>query len=129
MDPLAIMKAYKGLYKIEESFRVLKTNLSTRPVFHFKERRIRAHFLVCYTALVLQRLLEYQLNQQNIKMSTHEIIKGLKAFEISKFHIKKIDIYTITTQVLESKVNTEIFKLKKSDISKDAIEKYIKNNL
>lgn len=123
MDPIEIMKAYRGLYKIEESFRILKTNLKARPVYHYKERRIRAHFLICYIALVLQRVLEYQLESIGIQLSTHEIINGLKEFEVSQFDIKQMNIFTIKKEVLESKVNTEIFKLSKKDINESSLLK------
>jgi transposase len=66
MEPVAVMKAYRSLYKIEESFRILKTNLEARPVYHFKSRRIRSHFLICYLALVIQRLLEYKISKEGI---------------------------------------------------------------
>lgn len=126
MDPLAIMSAYKGLYKIEESFRVLKTNLEARPVFHFKERRIRAHFLVCYIALVLQRLLEYQIAQQQIKMSTHEIINGLKDYNLTELKVENIDLYLVTNELIESKVNKYLFKLKSKVLNTTSIKTLIK---
>ena len=49
-------------YKIEDCFRVMKTNFSARPVFHQKRERIIAHFMICYTALLIYRLLEKKLD-------------------------------------------------------------------
>lgn len=45
-------------YKIEDCFRVMNTNLSARPVYHHKRDRSIAHFMVCYTALLIYRILE-----------------------------------------------------------------------
>ncbi len=110
MDPVGIMKAYRSLYKIEESFRILKTNLEARPVYHFKSRRIRSHFLVCYLALVIQRVLEYKLSEQNIHLSTHEIINGLSEFIVDEVDYNTDKLYMISEKQLESKINKNIFK-------------------
>ncbi len=111
MDPVAIMKAYRSLYKIEESFRILKTNLEARPVYHFKSRRIRSHFLVCYVALVLQRLLEYKLKKAEIELSTHEIMNGLSGFIIDEIDYKVDKLYMISDKLFESKINRRLLKL------------------
>lgn len=50
-------------YKIEECFRILKTNFSARPIYHHLPKRITAHFMICYTALLIYRLLEIKLNE------------------------------------------------------------------
>jgi transposase len=116
MAPSEIMAAYKSLYKIEESFRILKTNLKARPVYHFKERRIRAHFLICYLTLVLQRILEYQLSEKNIQLSTHEIINGLKNFNLEEIDYKVDKLYFVSGKSLNSKINKELFKIKENVI-------------
>lgn len=56
-----IMDIYRGLWKIEESFKVTKSDLHTRPVFLSREDHIKAHFLICYIALVIARILEKRL--------------------------------------------------------------------
>ena len=53
-----IVEAYRGLSRIEESFRVLKGTMGARPVYVWTEPHIRAHFLVCYVALVIMRLMQ-----------------------------------------------------------------------
>lgn len=114
MHPVEIMKSYRSLYKIEESFRILKTNLEARPVYHFKSRRIRSHFLICYIALVLQRLLEYKLSKLDIKLSTHEIINGLADFELAEIDYKVDKLYMISDKLFKSKINKEIFKFEEN---------------
>ncbi|BEP28556.1 IS1634 family transposase [Helicovermis profundi] len=125
MDPVSIMKAYRSLYKIEESFRILKTNIEARPVYHFKSRRIRSHFLVCYVALVLQRLLEYKLKKVEIKLSTHEIINGLSNFKLAEIDYGIDKLYMISDKLLKSDINKNIFKFKDSITFKDTISKII----
>ena len=53
-----VIEAYRGLSRIEESFRVLKGTMDARPVYVWTEPHIRAHFLVCYVALVIMRLMQ-----------------------------------------------------------------------
>lgn len=53
-----VIEAYRGLARIEESFRVLKGTMDARPVYVWTEPHIRAHFLVCYVALTIMRLMQ-----------------------------------------------------------------------
>ena len=62
VTPQEIVDIYHGLWRIEETFRVTKSTLETRPVFHWTERRIEAHFLICFIALTILRILQYKLN-------------------------------------------------------------------
>ena len=57
-DEGRILDAYRELWRIEESFRVTKSELRTRPVYVWTPDHIEAHFLVCYIALVILRLLQ-----------------------------------------------------------------------
>ena len=49
-----IARYYKNLRYVEEAFRELKSNLKTRPIFHWKDRRITGHIFVCFLALLLK---------------------------------------------------------------------------
>ena len=53
-----VIEAYRGLSRIEESFRVLKGTMDARPVYVWTEPHIRAHFLICYVALTIMRLMQ-----------------------------------------------------------------------
>lgn len=129
MDPVEVLKAYRSLYKIEESFRILKTNLEARPVFHFKSRRIRSHFLICYIALVLQRLLEYKLSKQGIVLSTHELMNGLSNFIVDEIDYGTDKLYMISDKLFENKINKKIFKFEDNVIFSDMIAKHLKKML
>ena len=65
-------------YQIEECFRIMKTNFDGRPVNHRLRERIRAHFLICYTALLVYRLLEAQLDDQGTHVTANDLITTLK---------------------------------------------------
>lgn len=80
-------------YKIEDCFRVLKTYFRARPINHRKEDRIIGHFMVCYTALLIYRLMEVKLRQHNYHFTTGEIIENLKNMNVVNNH----DIYYQST--------------------------------
>ncbi|MDW8288216.1 MAG: IS1634 family transposase [Flammeovirgaceae bacterium] len=58
IDNSTIIARYHDLYKIEQSFRITKNDLQTRPVFHFKEQPIKLHLLICFIALVISKHIE-----------------------------------------------------------------------
>jgi len=58
MDNKTIIERYHELYRIEQAFRVSKSDLQTRPIFHFKEQPIKLHILICFMALVISKHIE-----------------------------------------------------------------------
>lgn len=78
-----IIRINSQRYKIEDCFRVMKTNFSARPVFHQKRERIIAHFMICYTALLIYRLLEKKLDQQGIHFTIENILETLRNMEVA----------------------------------------------
>ncbi|NLZ89806.1 MAG: transposase, partial [Clostridiales bacterium] len=83
LTPQEIINIYQGLWKIEESFRVLKSNLEARPIYVSTESSIKGHFVICYLALVIQRYLEYLLKQQGISYSTELIQESIRSAMVS----------------------------------------------
>jgi transposase len=75
-----ILKASARRWEIEESFRILKSNFKARPVYHRKDTRIISHFTICFTALLVYRLLEKKLES---KYTVHEIIEQLKLMQVN----------------------------------------------
>ncbi|MEZ0537424.1 IS1634 family transposase [Caldicellulosiruptoraceae bacterium PP1] len=69
-----IIEIYRGLWKIEESFKVTKSDFESRPVYLSLKEHIEAHFLTCFVALVIARLLEYKLQS---KYSVSAILESL----------------------------------------------------
>lgn len=81
-DAKAILKINSQRYKIEECFRILKTYFSARPAHHRKRERIIAHFEVCYTALLIYRLLENKLDQYGTHFTTGNILETLQNMNV-----------------------------------------------
>ena len=79
-DPVKdILSVSEGRWEIEESFRIMKTDFKSRPVHVSREDRIKAHFLICYLALLVYRVLEKKLNE---KYTTCEILSTLRAMKL-----------------------------------------------
>ena len=86
-----MLSTYKGLTKIENCFRILKTNVETRPVYVRTKEHINAHFLICFIALTMMRILQNRIlvNVEKDKkirvwnegMSSHKIQEALKEFK------------------------------------------------
>ena len=87
LSDIDIRNIYRGLAKIENTFKVTKSNLESRPVYVWTPEHIEAHFLTCFISLVIIRLLENKLEN---KYSTKQIIEALKNFTSS--HIEH-DVY------------------------------------
>lgn len=77
-----ILSVAQNRYKIEDCFRIMKTNFDARPVFLRKPERIRAHFLICYTALLIYRLMECKLDDNLTHVTTSNLIKTLRNMNV-----------------------------------------------
>lgn len=75
-----IIDMYRGLWRIEESFRITKSELEARPVYVWTREHIEAHFLTCFVALTISRILEMKLEH---KYSAGRIIDSLSRAECS----------------------------------------------
>lgn len=80
-EPEEIVKINHNRWEIEESFRIMKTEFKSRPVYLKRDDRIKAHFMTCFMALLIFRILEKQLKEH---YSSREIIECLKGMNITK---------------------------------------------
>ncbi len=76
-DAAKMREVYGGLWRIEQSFRVMKSDLDARPVYVSTQRHIHAHFLICFTALLLVRMLQLRMGGDAI--SIERIAAALRA--------------------------------------------------
>ena len=82
LTPQEIIVNYGMLWKIEESFRIMKSTMEVRPVFHWTEERIKGHFMVCFLSFLLERNLEFKLKEKNIDYSPERIKEALNSMNI-----------------------------------------------
>lgn len=76
-DEQKIRQVYGGLWRIEQSFRVMKSDLYARPVFVSKNEHIRAHFLICFVALLIIRIIQHRMGKD--ALSAERIARSLNA--------------------------------------------------
>ena len=87
MAAAEIYSTYHNLWRIEESFRVMKSQLDARPVYLQKENAITGHFLICYLAVLLTRIFQFKILKN--KYSPEEIFGFMKHFKVAKLSERK----------------------------------------
>ncbi len=92
MAPKDIYSTYHNLWRIEESFRIMKSDLDARPVFLQKEDTIKGHFLICYLTVLLGRILQFKILEN--KYSSSEIFNFMKEFNVVEADGKYINLAT-----------------------------------
>lgn len=107
MPDKQLRDVYKGLWKIEESFKITKSTLEARPVYVWTKEHIEAHFLTCFVSLVIMRLLEQKTDRQ---YPIEQVIKSLKMLQCNKI---EHDIYLVNytndiIKLLEQKFNINL---------------------
>lgn len=78
-----LIEKYRHLLSIEESFRICKTNLEMRPIYHYKPKRILSHVGICFLSLSLIRLLQYKLKKSSIFISPEKAKDSLNKVQYS----------------------------------------------
>ena len=84
-----IYSTYHNLWRIEESFRIMKSDLDAQPVFVQKESTIKGHFLICYLTVLLERLFQFKV--LNDKHGAPEIFGFIKDFKVTRGEGKYIN--------------------------------------
>jgi transposase len=108
-DNKTIIDQYRNLWQVEKAFRIAKSDLQTRPIYHFKKQAIEAHILICFMALVMCKYMEIKT-----KKSTKVIIKLFKQVTDARI------LHTLTNEeiILRSEISTETEEiLKKLSLS------------
>jgi len=118
LTPTQIISRYRGLWSIEESFRISKHDLKMRPIYHWTPERIRSHFLICFIAYALVRQSMYRITRQYEPMSFEKIRNELLHAQASIL----VDTATNRKYILPSKTTPvqkklyHIFGLKRSEV-------------
>lgn len=130
LDPAKdILAVSNKRYQIEECFRIMKTNFDGRPVNHRLRERIRAHFLICYTALLVYRLLEAQLDEQGTHVTMDNLITTLKNMNVANVHdIEYMALYN-GSKTLDALVRLTTLPLDRLHYRPKQLNSMIKKNL
>jgi len=103
-DPQQILEHYRGLWQVEESFRISKHDLRMRPIFHWTPHRIKAHIAICFMAFSLIRTLQFKLRKEYQALSPEKVRDELFRVQSSILHHTK----TNERYVVPSKPGTHI---------------------
>ena len=99
MSATEIYSAYHNLWRIEESFRIMKSQLDARPVYLQKEDTITGHFLICYLAVLLTRLLQFKVLKN--EYCSEELFDFIHDFRVAKISDKKYINLTRATSFIK----------------------------
>ena len=100
MSDKDVYDAYHNLWRIEESFRIMKSQLDARPVYLQKEDTIIGHFLICYLAVLLTRLLQFKILKNNY--CSEDLFEFVHDFRVAKISDRKyINLSRGTTFIKE----------------------------
>lgn len=119
MKPLDIYNVYHRLWRIEESFRILKSELDARPAYCHKQNTIYGHFLICYLSVFILRILQIKKFQD--KIHTNQIIDFIRSFIVLKEKDRIINLSSKDKVLPFNNVlnlNLDNYLLKKNDIQK-----------
>ncbi|MGD9569475.1 MAG: IS1634 family transposase [Sedimentibacter sp.] len=87
-----IYSTYHNLWRIEESFKIMKSELDAHPIFVQKEEAIKGHFLICYLAVLLERIFQFKVLKNTY--STSDIFSFIKNFKVTKIDRNYINTTT-----------------------------------
>ena len=135
MNAEEVIAAYHTLWKIEDSFRLMKSTLEVRPVFHWTPKRIRGHFVVCFLSFMMERKLELLLSdvkKAEESVSPEKIREALKSMQLAQVVLDGDEVFIKTKNDQLANTIFKILKLKipKNLNKKDELDKFfsIKKN-
>lgn len=106
-----VMDAYHMLWRIEDCFRIMKSTMEVRPVFHWTPKRIRGHFLMCFLAFMMERKLENILAEPSAgdaeTGSPEKIREALNSMQLAKVTVNGDTVYFKTKNL---PLGTKIFR-------------------
>lgn len=112
-----LLKINRARWEIEESFRIMKTQMKARPVYHRTDRAVKGHFAICFLALFIYRVLEHRLGET---FTTDQIIRALQDMNALKVQsegyiptFKRTDLTDKLFEISGFRLDTEIIMLKK----------------
>lgn len=122
-DVSTILKINRRRWEIEESFRIMKNEFRARPVHLQRDERIKAHFLICFIALMMYRILEKQLEEQ---FSVQEIVSTLRSMNLHEIGENGYLPTFTRTELTDALHQNAGFWLDRELISKKSMKKILK---
>ncbi len=121
MSDSDLRRVYRGLAKIEDTFKITKSELETRPAYVWTKEHIESHFLTCFVALVILRLLEKKTEK---KYSISKMIESMRAYDCSKLS-NTINLFDTYDDFIEYISTIYDIKLDDSLMSTQKLKKFL----
>jgi transposase len=112
LSPLEIIKNYKDLMDVEQSFRMMKDVLDLRPLRHRKDIRVRAHVLICFIALLFSKIMEKLLKTKKVDLSAPMAWASLKNLQITEIEFNGDKFQYLTELTYYHKIILKSLKIK-----------------
>ncbi len=122
-----VIENYHYLYKIEESFRIMKSTMQVRPINHWTPKRITGHFVMCFIAFLLERELELKLLKHNKINAPEQIKKAINSLTFTKFEIDNEEYFLKNQNTKLASEIMSVLKVKQPEIlqTKTQAEEYM----
>ena len=124
LAPAQVIEAYKLLWQVEDSFRCLKSTIKLRPIFHWTQKRIEGHIMLCFLSFYILRIIQRKLHDAKLNITPQKALEKLteiSAVEIktdSKIYIARTEIAGVNAKILQ-KLSV---KIPKAIISENVVE-------
>ncbi|WP_349833461.1 IS1634 family transposase [Bacteroides intestinalis] len=96
-----VYEAYHNLWNVERAFRIAKSKIEIRPMFHFTRRRIEAHICICFVALKVYKELERVLKITDIKLSVDKVMNMAKTITTIRVYLPQNKCYITKTMIMK----------------------------
>ncbi|MCR4402974.1 MAG: IS1634 family transposase [Firmicutes bacterium] len=97
LSPAELALSYKGLWKVEDAFRTIKNPLEARPIYHWKDERVRAHLSLCVLAYLLEGVIDVALEKANLGITAQTALEELSQIRACETAIGRGRWITTTT--------------------------------
>lgn len=120
-----IREVYHGLWRIEESFKVTKSDLVARPIFVWTEEHIKGHFLTCFVALAILRILQKKMNYS---LSVERLVRAINMCSCSELsngvmHLTKENVFRKYEKIIDKNGN-EVYTLRLENTASETVEDF-----
>jgi len=96
LEPKEVALGYRTLSEVEHAFKEIKNFLKIRPIYHYKDLRVRAHVFICVLAYLIEKFIEKKLNQAQLTLSTQKALLKLNQIRMVRYTIMNKSMHKIT---------------------------------
>ncbi len=96
LTPQEVALGYRTLSEVEHAFKEIKNFLKIRPIYHYKDLRVRGHVFICVLAYLLEKFIEKKINQSQLTLSTQKALQILKPLRMVRYTVMNKSLQKIT---------------------------------